>query len=153
PDMAKKSDELYHGGTFIDEIAAIASLCLGARIRAGGESRSFDSDDDPLGRPKALHDTSIPVVSVRQGRVCLPSVLGTHSLDELKRLSSIPFVSPAGYVGLVRACRFYQDALWVAESEPNLAWLMLVSALETAANEFIASASSPERRLRESKAE
>ena len=30
----------------------------------------------------------------------------------------------------------YQDALWIAESEPSLAWLLLVSALETAANRW-----------------
>jgi len=35
-------------------------------------------------------------------------------------------------VALTRAARLYQDALWMIESEPSLAWLLLVSAIETA---------------------
>jgi hypothetical protein len=35
-----------------------------------------------------------------------------------------------------RAARLYQDALWIVESEPNLAWIMLVSTVETAAKEW-----------------
>lgn len=64
-----------------------------------------------------------------------------------------PTLSPGQYVSLIRACNSYQDALWVAESEPNLAWLMLISAIETAANEFKASQGTPEDRLRTSKSE
>ena len=35
PDMSKKSETLYHGGSLIDELAALTSLCLGARIGRG----------------------------------------------------------------------------------------------------------------------
>jgi hypothetical protein len=37
---------------------------------------------------------------------------------------------------LVAAARLYQDALWMAELDPHLAWLLLVSAVETAANHW-----------------
>jgi hypothetical protein len=47
----------------------------------------------------------------------------------------------------------YQEALWAAESEPSMAWLLLVSALETAANEWQRSNGSPVERLQESKPE
>jgi hypothetical protein len=41
----------------------------------------------------------------------------------------------------------YQDVLWVAESEPNLAWIMLVSAVEAAANRGQTSKDEPLLRL------
>jgi hypothetical protein len=44
-----------------------------------------------------------------------------------------PGTGSNGRLTLVRSARLYQDALWLAESQPALAWLLLVSALETAA--------------------
>jgi len=151
PDMSKTDESLYHGGTLVDEIAALASLALGVRIRAGGETRRFEPGKDPFGRPCAWNDEPRPVVRVRRNHLVLPSVTGTHSLDPLKTLKSIPLIDPARYVSLIRACKFYQDALWVAESEPNLAWLMFVSALETAANDVYETNASADERLRDSK--
>jgi hypothetical protein len=151
PSMLQKNESLYHGGIFIDEIAALTSLCLGARVRAGGMSRRFELGGDTLGRPCAWDDKPKPTVNVRRNRLVLPSVVGAHSLDKIKLLSSIPTLSPGQYVSLIRACKSYQDALWVAESEPNLAWLMLISAIETAANEFKASQGTPVDILRISK--
>ena len=126
-------------------------LGLGARIRAGGMSRRYDFRGDPLGHPVAWEETPKPILNIRSTRPRLPEVAGTTSLDQLELLLSIPRLKPTQYVSLVRACNFYQDALWLAESEPNLAWLMFVSALETAANEFNSSKGSAEQRLRESK--
>jgi len=151
PDMSKTDESLYHGGTLVDEIAALASLALGVRIRAGGETRRFEPGKDPYGRPCAWNDEPRPVVRVRRNHLVLPSVTGTHSMDPLGTLKSIPLIDPARYVSLIRACKFYQDALWVAESEPNLAWLMFVSALETAANDVYQTDASAEERLRDSK--
>jgi hypothetical protein len=42
-------------------------------------------------------------------------------------------MTPAVALSLIRSARYYQDALWLSESEPTLAWLLMVSALETAA--------------------
>ena len=151
--MSKKSETLYHGGSLIDELAALTSLCLGARMRAGGESRRFESGQDPLGRPMAWGEQPKPTLRVRTNRIVLPSVVGTHSLDQIDLLSSIPRLTSSQYVSLIRACNLYQDALWVAESEPNLAWLMLVSALETAAGEHTSSQGAADARLRYSKPE
>lgn len=151
PDMSKTDEALYHGGTLVDEIAALASVSLGVRVRAGGETRRFEPGKDPYGRPCAWNDQPKPLVRVRGNRFILPSVVGTHSMDQLEMMKSVPLIEPARYVNLIRACKFYQDALWVAESEPNLAWLMFVSALETAANDVYANDASPDERLRESK--
>ncbi len=67
----------------------------------------------------------------------LPEVAAQGDLrDLIPRLSSIPTLGREDCIELVRAARLYQDALWVAESVPNLAWLLLVSALETGANHW-----------------
>jgi hypothetical protein len=48
-------------------------------------------------------------------------------------LDIYPRLSPRQALGLVRAARSYQDALWIADSDPRLAWLRLVTATETVA--------------------
>jgi hypothetical protein len=146
------NESMYHGRSLADEIAAIASLCLGSRIRAGGYSRVFNVlDKDPFGRPCSFDDKPKPTLNIDKNRLIIPSIVEPKSLEELKIISSITWLKPTQYLSLIRACNFYQDALWVAESEPNLAWLMLVSSLETAANEFKSSNGTKEERLKESK--
>ena len=135
-DISGTDESLYYGGAWVDEIAALTSVALGVRIHAGTESRRFGPPfDDPYGQP--LEKKNEPVFRAQPERLILPSVaLDTHSMDQLEILESIPRIDPKKYVNLIRACRSYQNALWIAESEPNLAWLMFVSALETAANDF-----------------
>ncbi len=133
PDMSKKDESLYHGGFWVDEIAALASVALGVRMQVGGMSREFKSGQDPYGQPYEWHYESKPVVRVRSNRLILPEVVGKRSMDELTILRSIPRIKPNRYISLIRACRSYQNALWIAESEPNSAWLLFISALETAA--------------------
>lgn len=127
---------LYHGGWISDEVAAVASLALGARLRAGDESRRFDGSDE-LGTPTAPHYRHPPTLILDPRRLVLPNVVFDGDLQVLApRLRSIPSLQAEDCIALVRAARLYQDALWVAESEPNLGWLMLVSAVETAANRW-----------------
>jgi hypothetical protein len=52
---------------------------------------------------------------------------------------------------LVRSARLYQDALWIATPFPTFGWLMLVSAVETAANAWRSSMGSPLDRLRDTR--
>lgn len=151
PDKWKTDESLYHGGLWEDELAALTSVALGIRIYAGGISREFEPGQDPYGQPREWQHKPKPVVRARSNQLILPSVVGTHSMDELKILESIPQIDPERYVNLIRACRSYQNALWIVESEPNLAWLMFVSALETAANDFYETDASPDTRLRDLK--
>ena len=148
PDMSKTDESLYHGGELVDEIVALASLALGTRLVAGGVSRQFGMDNDPYGRPCEWAREPEPILRFRQNTPMLPDVGGSHSLEDLQRLESIPQIAPQRYVSLVRACRSYQGALWVSESEPNLAWLLFVSALETAANDVFITESSTSEILR-----
>jgi hypothetical protein len=64
----------------------------------------------------------------------LPAVAGEHSIMPVGDMRSFPQLKPEQVIALVRSARLYQDALWLGESEPNLCWLMLVGAVETAAN-------------------
>jgi hypothetical protein len=124
----------YHGGSVFDEVTALTSLVLGARIRAGGHTREFRSDSgDPLGHPCSWTQVPEPVLHIRDRRPVIPAVVGSRDLAELHMLKGITRLSFPQSIALIRAARLYQDALWLSESEPNLSWLMLVSALETAA--------------------
>ena len=150
PDMSETDESRYHGGHLADELAALTSVALGVRIRAGDISRSFERNNDPYGRPSEWKTKPKPLIHLRPNRLMLPSVVGKHSMEQLGSLKSIVKIEPARYVNLVRACRYYQDALWLSESQPNLAWLMFVSAIETAANDYSAT-DTPEERLKGSK--
>ena len=69
----------------------------------------------------------------------------------VQEMASFPTLRAEQAIGLVRSARLYQDALWLAESEPNLSWLLLVSAVETAANLWRSEDGSPLDRLTDSR--
>lgn len=117
-------------------------------------SRIFERlTKDPLGRPTEWDYKRPLSLTVNKDRLILPDVAGVHSLDELMRFESLPSLNAPQSIALIRAARFYQDALWIVESEPSLAWLMLVSALETAANHWRTENGTAPERLADSKPE
>ncbi|WP_437667817.1 hypothetical protein [Sorangium sp. So ce1182] len=134
PDLSRTDDSRYHGGWLADEISSLAGLLLGIRLRPGGISRDFRSND-PMGQPRA--DTSVPESPLPriQSAWIVPRAHETHNLNENldPLLDAYPKLSASQAVSLVRAARLYQDAIWVSESEPELAWLLLVSAVEVVA--------------------
>lgn len=143
----------YHGGWANDEIAALASLRLGIRLKAGEEVRRFGSyNTDPLGTPKAACKKK-PEIFFKEREPILPGVIKTVNIESLKDIQGLKNVTSSQYAALVRAARQFQDAIWIAESEPELAWLMLVSAIETAANEWSMQDISPIEKMKESKPE
>ena len=135
PDMSRTDESLYHGGHLADEIVAIASLALGVRLMNGGLSREFGMDGDPYGRPCEWAREPRPGYRIGRFQSVLPSVCNSHSMGDLQRLESIPRIDPKRFLSLVRACKSYLGGLWIADTDPNLAWLLFVSALETAAND------------------
>lgn len=153
PSMEKTDQSRYHGGWLTDEIAALASLISGVRFRAGGATRVFDVDGDPQGRPIAWYSRPEPTLSIGIRGFVLPSVTGQHSMMPIEKMKTFAALFPDQAIALVRAARLYQDALWLAESEPNLSWLMLVTAVETAASYWYSSKDSPLVRLREARPE
>ncbi len=150
----KTDDERYHGGGLADELAALISLSMGIRIKPGGASRNFQPHDDPRGTPVALEKHLDPALPQGTNGRLLPYAFGPHNINEkLVILQSFPKLSPHNAVALVRTARIYQDALWIIESTPELSWIMLVSAVESAANQWRSEKESPVERLRTSRPE
>lgn len=138
----KPKDSSYHGGWIKDEIAALMSLILGARFHAGDSIRFFGSLSlDPLGTPHFSGLSQPPVSYIKEGRHILPEVAKSKTLDKLKILTIFPELSQETAGKLIQCARQYQNALWLSESNPEMCWLLLVSALEIAANQWSASKS------------
>lgn len=148
------NDEVYHGGNCIDEIAALVSLCLGVRMKAGGLSRKFyplHKDRDPLGQPCCHGFERKPVLNLDNKNLILPDIVKPANLEQLEPLKNLTKLSREQCIALIRSARLYQDALWICESEPALAWLMFVSAIETSANQWSSEQDTPIERLKSSK--
>jgi hypothetical protein len=130
-DWAQTDDGRFHGGGPEDEIASLFSLLAGARLRAGGTTRI--SEGDALGKPLAVDAQPIPQLPVPAPlRRVLPRAWGRHPIN-FDLLPAYPELAPDAAVAVVRAATLYRNAIWIAESDPNSAWLMLVSALEVGA--------------------
>jgi hypothetical protein len=151
PRFDKADSTRYHGGDMTDEIVALASLKCGVRLRAGNLSRLFQIGGDPKGQPVNWNDRAEPALNLPNRGLVLPIVAGEHSIMSVQEMTSFPLLKPEEAIALVRSARLYQDSLWVAESDPHLCWLMLVSAVETAANMWRSSRGSPVERLADSK--
>jgi hypothetical protein len=124
-----------HGGLHREtpeEFASLLSLLSGTRLAASSNyTRRWGFDDDPLGQPIFTHETLVV-----PKRALYPDTLrqvGTRRGLELPVLQAFPELSPAESLTLAKAARLYRIALWYSESQEEYCWLMLVSALETAA--------------------
>ncbi|HUT73643.1 MAG TPA: hypothetical protein VM221_02265 [Armatimonadota bacterium] len=142
----------YHGGGRDDEVAALFSLSLGIRLKPGDWSRWFIPGEDPKGRPRPRHGEE-PVLLRGADRRVIPGPAREQSLNDDVLVKHLPLVEPSDAFAIVRAARLYQDALWIAESQPELSWLMFVSAVETAANHWRSAEETPRERLHASKPE
>lgn len=132
-ELAKTDAKAYHGGDMSDEVAALLSLSLRARCRTGGRWWSHGIEPDACANPffvDRLEPTS-PLAS--HSRDVLPGLLGAQDVSaaeaHLRRYSALP---GSHALALVKAARQYQLGVWVANEDPNLAWLRLVSAIEVA---------------------
>lgn len=137
----------YHGGDANDEIAALASLAFGIRMKAGGITREFKRRFDPRGWPCSQELHYNPIFIKRMSGAVIPRATGARSLTDLQPLQMLPIMTPSAAIALIRSARLYQEALWIAESEPSLSWLLLVSAIEVAASYWRSSEESPTERL------
>ncbi|HYJ80353.1 MAG TPA: hypothetical protein VEW03_12150 [Longimicrobiaceae bacterium] len=128
----------YHGGYLQDEVAALLSLSLGIRLKAGGATRHFQVDGDPRGRPwsfKMPGEEDPQFIPATMGPI-LPQCVGRHPVKLLEPLARCAELDQAASVAVIRAARMYQSGVWVAESDPAQAWILLVSAIEIAAGHW-----------------
>ena len=138
--MSSTDDTRYHGGTESDEVAALLSLALGCRLKAGNPTRVFQRGGDPRGRPWSFQSSGradpIPPALSMHG-VVIPELLGERNVQAARTfLDHFTQLQPADSVALVRAARLYQEGIWIAEADAALSWLLLVSAIEVAANHW-----------------
>lgn len=149
PNPRRPRSNDYTGASHWDEIAALISLSLGVRLKAGGETRLFRPDGDPLGRPMAhgLAEDPWPIMHDEE-QLLLPAALGEHNLTEMScPLFLLPSLAPKTATAVVKASRLYQDALWMVESTPELAWILLASAIEVVADDWHDTKEKPSVRL------
>jgi hypothetical protein len=134
-DWNQTDPAVHHGGDAGQELAALLSLSLGIRVRAGGIVRVFHSSDgDPRGYPHEFEDR-MPYLPQPYGPRVLPYTAWRRDVDtsKVELLGTYATLSSREARALVRSARAYQEALWIAESDPRQAWLRLVSAVEAIA--------------------
>jgi hypothetical protein len=147
-------DSAYHGGTATDEIAALLSLHLGIRLKAGAQSRWFKVGGDPLGSPENLRFANNPVAVRSSFPIPIPRLRKDVTIGASEpRLTQFPTIPVKDAVAIVRAARLFQEGVWVAEVDGSFAWLMLVSAIETAAGRWRRKKDTPRARMAAAKPE
>lgn len=148
-DLEKTDDSAYHGGDLDDEIAALLSLLLGIRLMKGSVTREFDSRFDLRGKP--VESGAIPTLVINSWQTIIPRLQRTEDLHKLPDLfRTYPTLEKTDALVLVKSARQYQQAIWYADSDPSQAWLMLVSAIETAADHWRKKDSTPVQILEDS---
>lgn len=136
------------GGGIPEEMASLLSLLSGTRLAAGGNYiRRFGFDGDPLGQP-IFSGPAVVVPRPTMSRINLPHVTERRGLDE-SLLRGLPNIGPEQSLVLAKSARLYRQALWYSDAQPEFTWLMLVSAVETAAGFWKKGRLSPEEQLRE----
>ncbi|MCL4065938.1 hypothetical protein M3484_05095 [Pseudomonas sp. GX19020] len=134
----------YHGGQIFDEAAALLGLILDVRVAAGLPERDFLIDDDPFGRPTLYHRDFEPSYNPGRRSEQMPRLLRQTSMEPLSRLTTLGQLCEADATALVKAARMFQNATWIANADPAMAWLMYVSAAETTAVRYDTGASAPD---------
>lgn len=139
-----------------DEISGLISIGLGVRNFCAGLSRRFHYSGspfgDPYGEPCLSEQFSPLTLLVPERYPVLPDVAAaivSPSREHFTTLLSLEFASPDRYKAFIRASCMYKDALEMAEHDPNLSWILMVSALETAAAVEHQSEDTPEEVLKD----
>ena len=145
-------DQRYHGGDHFDELAALVSLSMGIRATVGGITRKYYPQGDPYGHPDYSQMKDDPALPQGSSQPNLTRAFGPHNISAaLELLQTFFSLQPASAVAVVRCARIYQEAIWLAESSPELCWIMLVSAIEAAAGFWRAETEDSTDRLRSSR--
>jgi hypothetical protein len=135
-DLTKHVTGTFHGGWIDEEIAALLSLVLGVRCRSGGMWRSFEPGANPKGKPYTF-DLQPPLLARPREQPQLP-----HLPVEARFEKATPWLNhyrelPADQaLALARSARAFQLGIWTADDDPDLSWLRLITALETAAKSW-----------------
>ena len=149
-----QDEDAEHGRRHPDEVAALISLVLGIRIQAGGVTQYFDfwKKGKPLGKVSTKAEVETPVLLPGAWTQIVAHARRTADLDELDLLDTYPDLPDAAdATRLMRAAALVPGGTMAfGARETWLTWLLLVSAVETAANSHkCATETSPSELLRE----
>lgn len=134
-ELVPANSDAYHDGSVSDEIAALASLTLGVRLRVAGTSRLSRIHEQGQERSPIFLEVAPLANPGRPGREYIPAALNRPAhLGHLNRLDSFPDLDEGAQIELIRAARAYAMGLWWSNEDQNLAWLQFVTAVEIAAN-------------------
>lgn len=133
---AREDDPVSHqvGGDVGEEMSALLGLALGRRFRSGGTVREAIALGETIGSPGEMYHQP-PVLQPPHDFPMIPGIVDEVYLEEAHSLFELyPTLDGVDAVALVRSARQYVDGLWLADSDPRLAWIKFVGALEAAAN-------------------
>ena len=117
------------------ELAALLSLATGARVRSGGVIRRFNPGSDPLGIPNMSISRPAWLEAGPYGSL-IPTRPPLEEDDILSLFEIYAAADEETAATLATVAREYSSALWIADADADLAWLLLVSALETVAEAY-----------------
>ena len=140
----------FHGGWYTDEIAALISLKLGVRAHAIITTREYNYNTPEHGQPRAEQNPP-PVFSSNNRALTIPFWRKNTSIAELKEINNIHLLDEQKLNFLIKAAISIQESLWICVSSLNIAWLLMVSALETAAQQWDKSKGNNIKKFQESK--
>jgi hypothetical protein len=131
-----------------EELACILSLILGIRIKVGSGNRSFDAKSlslnnyfgsilnmgaflNPMPIPLTLQNPIIPyAIRIYSDKTFVSLNEAEKYLSHITKIQNI-----MEYNSFIRSAKFYNDALWLSESDPQISWILFVSAIESAAGD------------------
>lgn len=140
-DIRRTNKAGYHGGHYPDEIAALISLLLGVKTAAGPIDRFYQRNQkgeviDSFGRPLTHSQSLLPVSAWPTRRPRIPWLRKDFKINEMPLLGAFPKLSAEAATALITSARQFQKACWLSDTDPNTSWLLLVSSLETAAQQW-----------------
>lgn len=142
----------FHGGWYAAEIAALITLKLGVRAHSGTVTREYGYYAPEHGQPRAVQNPPPPFFR-KNKQLIVPFCKKNIGIAELKEINNIHLLSEKNFNYLIKTTRSFQDSLWICESSPNPAWLLMVSALETAAQQWDQSKRSNIEKVKELKSQ
>lgn len=110
----------FYGGGIPDEFAALFSLALGVRLRAGPLTREFTAQSGDRGRPVGWDPRNVPSLIRSNQAARLPNLANQAGLDS-DLVDKYPTLESDDAIALLRAARSYQEAVWNADDDPNFA--------------------------------
>ncbi|MFJ6688294.1 hypothetical protein [Streptomyces sp. NPDC091294] len=145
--MDKTDTEGWLNLSLDDEIACLISVVAGVRLRSGGAVRRFTAEPTDRGTPGFYAHRVPDWTAATRPIYPTPRTFPLEPLaDWMNRYLAL---GREDAVALVRAARQFRDALWVADTDPELAWLLLVSAVEVIAGREALRDVAPAERLRQ----